>query len=226
VTEAQLAAIQAVYAGPVIDGELVYPGFPFGGEVVGWPLWITGGAGLPLPVPSLHYGFGTQIVKNFIFSDPDWSYAGYAFEGWAEATPPVAALLNSTDPDLSAFDAAGGKLVLWHGWSDSALSALDTIDYYEAAAAFDPNATDHLRLFLLPGVAHCRGGPGADLIDWLVVIDGWVEGENSPDEIVAMKLDATGNTTMQRPVCAYPEQAIYDGSSDPNLAESFSCGMP
>jgi Tannase and feruloyl esterase len=229
-TDAQLAAIETIYRGPVVNGESIHPGFPFGGETVGWPNWITklegpAAALLPPDLPNAQYGFGTQLFKNFLYSDPDWVYDDYTFDDFAEVAPAVAALLNSTNPDLSAFDAAGGRLILWHGWSDAALTPLDSIDYYEAAAALDPDVDDHFRLFLLPGVAHCAGGPGPDQADWISAIERWVEGGVAPERVIASKL-AAGATTMQRPLCRYPEQAVYDGSGDPNVAASFACEVP
>ena len=135
-TDAQLGAIQTIYRGPQIGGQSVHPGFPFGGEndPGGWDLWITQQTPALPGTANLHYAFGTQFAKNFVFGDPGWSYAGYDFADWRERTADAAALLNATDADLSKFNAHGGKLILWHGWSDSALTALRTIDYYQALA--------------------------------------------------------------------------------------------
>jgi feruloyl esterase len=78
-------------------------------------------------------------------------------------------------------------------------------------------------MFLLPGVAHCGGGPGPDQVDWITAIEQWVEQDIAPERLIAAKRDDSGNATMLRPVCAYPATAVYDGQGDPNLAESFVC---
>jgi hypothetical protein len=230
VTEAQLAAIQAVYGGLNVGGEQLYPGFPFGGEddAGGWDLWITktNPPALAPGLPNLHYAFGTQFVKNFVFADPSWSYAGYDFADWRERAAPAAKLLNATDPDLGRFAGHGGRLIIWHGWSDSALPASRTVEYYTALAERSSLVRLSARLFLLPGVAHCAGGPGPDRADWLTVLEQWVEHGVAPDEVVLTKSDAQGKTVMERPVCAYPLTAKYLGGGDPNRASSYVCVAP
>ena len=140
-TEPQLAAIQTIYRGPIAGGERLHPGFPFGGEAdpQGWDLWITQADPPVLPpgVPNLHFAFGTQFAKYFVFDDPSWTYANFDLEGWRARTADLGKLLNATNPDLSKFRDRGGKLILWHGWSDSALSASTSIEYYEAVQRQD-----------------------------------------------------------------------------------------
>ena len=227
-TAAQLGAIQVVYGGAIVNGETVFPGFPFGGENDngGWDTWVTGSENALGPgTPSLHFAFGTQMYKYFTFNDPDWDYATYDFATWAEDIAPIASLLDATDADLSAFSGSGGKLIMAHGWSDPALTALYSIQYYEEAEALDADQRDYFRLFMMPGMLHCGGGPGPDRVDWIAALEGWVEEGETPDRLLASKLDANGVTMMTRPLCPYPQVAIYDGSGDPNVAASFSCGM-
>ncbi len=230
ITDAQLNAIQAVYGGLEVGGEQLYPGFPFGGEndPGAWDLWITqrNPPALGPGVPNLHYAFGTEFVRNFVFHDPNWSYAGYDFADWRERTAGVAALLNATDTDLSKFARRGGKLILWHGWADPALPATRSVEYYTAVAGENPLVRLSFRMFLLPGVAHCAGGPGPDRADWLTTLEQWVEKGTVPDTVLMTKSDAQGRTVMQRPACAYPLQARYNGSGDPNLAASYTCVGP
>ena len=227
-TEAQLAAIQTIYRGAIVDGLEVFPGLPYGGENDrgGWDLWVTGGANALGPGnPNLHYAFGTQMYKYLVFDDPEWDYAAYDFTDWREETAAAAVLLNSTDPDLRDFRSSAGKLILAHGWSDPALTALYSIDYYESAEELDPELRGYFRLFLMPGVLHCAGGPGPDRADWITALEAWVENGVAPDELVASKLDADGSTVLTRPLCPYPEVAIYDGTGDPNVARSFNCDV-
>jgi len=224
VTARQLAAIRVVYRGPMVDGRVVYPGYPFGGEgePAGWGQWLGGGQGLP-GMPSLHFGFGTGIYKYIVFDDPDWSYATYDFADWAEDTRRAAKILNATDTDLTPFKVSDGKIIFFNGWSDPALSALGTIQYYEGVEDGDPQADEYARLFLLPGVLHCGGGPGPDQVEWLETIRKWVEEDQAPTRITATKRARDGSVEMARPLCASPPEARYDGRGDPKRAESFAC---
>ena len=112
--------------------------------------------------------FGTNMFKYIIYDDPKWDYSKYQFANFDQDTARAAEILNATDVDLTKFQASDGKLILWNGWSDSAITALGTIGYYEWMAAKDKaEVNDYARLFLLPGVLHCAGGPGPDKVDWL-----------------------------------------------------------
>ena len=158
-------------------------------------------------------------------SHPNWSYAGYDFATWRERSAAAAQLLNATNPDLGKFRDAGGKLILWHGWSDSALTALSSIDYYDSVARQDKMARGYFRMFLMPGVGHCGGGPGPDRADWITAIEQWVEQDIAPEAVVATKTDEQGKAVMERPLCSHPQAAQYDDSGDKNAATSFSCGV-
>lgn len=226
-TTAQLRAIQSIYDGPLVDGERVFPGFPFGGEndPRGWDLSITGAQDAIGPgIPSLHFALGTQMYKYLVFDDPDWDYSSYDFANWADDTAAMGALLNSTDPDLGEFRDLGGKLILAHGWSDPALTALSSIQYYEAAEGLDADLRDYFRMFLMPGVLHCGGGPGPDQADFFGALESWVEGDVAPESVEATKRDEAGSIIRARPLCLYPLVAVYDGTGDPDEAASFACG--
>ena len=186
VTAAQLAAIKTVYDGPTSNGEPIYQGFNYGGEhdAGGWDSWVVRSAGRAAQgVPNAQFGFGTEIYKNFVFSDPEWDYTQYDFSTWKDDVADTAAILNATDTDLSRFRDGGGKIIYWTGWSDLALAPLGTIDYYERLAAGDPTAGDYTRLYMLPGVLHCGGGPGPDRVDWVEAIRAWVEEGQAPERL-------------------------------------------
>ena len=232
-TAEQRRAVETIYGGAYVGGRQVYPGFPFGGETetAGWKQWITGG-GNPRrsagSTPNLHYAFGTQMHKYIIFDNPEFDYSTFDFSdhaAWQEQTRRAAKLLNATDTDLSGFKTAGGKLILWNGWSDPAIPATGTIRYYEGVAAGDEDVADYVRMFMLPGVLHCASGPGPNLVDWIGAIQEWVEEDKAPERLVATRLDQ-GEVEMQRPVCAWPAQAVYDGSGNPANAGSFECAAP
>ncbi|MXZ72250.1 MAG: tannase/feruloyl esterase family alpha/beta hydrolase [Acidobacteria bacterium] len=226
VTAAQVAAIERVYEGPTSNGERVYSGFNYGGENDrgGWDSWVVAAdARRATGVPNAQFGFGTELFKYFVFSDPAWDYTQYDFATWAEDTAATADILNATSTDLSAFSDRNGKIIYWTGWSDLALAPEGTIDYYEQLEAGDPSARDYARLYMLPGVLHCAGGPGPDRVDWVEAIRAWVEDGHAPERLVASKLDADGQVTLTRPVCPYPQVAEYDGSGDVNNEQSFRC---
>jgi feruloyl esterase len=185
ITDAERHAIEAIYQGPRRGGTQIFFGFPFGGENDrgAWVPWIVGGAEPVAPgAPSLQYAFGTQAMKYLFLDDPDFDYTRYDFSTFGDDTRFGASILKATDTDLTDFESYGGKLLMWHGWSDSALTALATIDYYDDVAAKDADVGDYFRLFMMPGVLHCSGGPG-------------------PDELLASRIDGNGNVIRSRPLC-------------------------
>jgi len=223
-SEAKKAALKAVYAPTVNrDGE-IYPGQPFGGEgqPEGWPAWITGNAAQASPSTSGRFVFGTGIFKYLIFNDPDWDYSKYELNNLKKDSVQAAAYLNATDPNLDPFKGHGGKLILWHGWADPALTPLGSIRYADQVFARDRNAGDYFRTFLLPGVLHCSGGVGPDSVDWPAIIADWVESGKAPSRVVARKV-ANGETTRSRPLCAYPQKAEYTGSGSIDDEKNFVC---
>jgi len=227
-TQEQVNAVRSIYNGPKNQEGLIYPGFPFGGEndIGGWDTWITGRDDAFGPdVPSLHFAFGTEMYKYLMFDDPDWQYAEYDFSNYDEDTAFGASYLNATDTDLSAFRDTGGKMILWQGWSDPAITALGSIDYYEKVEAGDPDVREYFRFFLMPGVLHCGGGPGPDQVDWLEVIAEWVEEGKAPHRLVASKMNVDQVVERSRPLCPYPQRAIYSGSGSMDEAANFSCGI-
>jgi pimeloyl-ACP methyl ester carboxylesterase len=223
-TDDQRKAIEAIFQGSRNDKGPIYPGFAPVAECVPdqWIAWLTG----PLPafakdhVPDLTFAFGTQIFKYLVFNQPDWDYSTYDFSNFERDTRLAASFLNATDSDLDAFKARKGKLILWHGWADTALPAQATIDYYRQVQAHDGQSHDYCRLFLVPGCLHCGGGPGAADVDWLSVIVDWVEQGKAPDKLIASKRE-NGKVVMTRPLYAYPERAAFKGSGDANSADSF-----
>jgi hypothetical protein len=223
-TDAQRAVIARIYS-PLTDasGALIYEGQPVGGEAEpgGWDAWMTGANTFLSTGPNLAYAFGTQFFKNFVFSDPAWSYRGYDLaSSWRQDTRQMTTLLNAESPDLSGFRGHGGKLLLWHGWADPALNPLATIRYYESVIARDATAAADVRLFMLPGVLHCEGGPGPDQFDRLTAIMDWVEKGQPPSRLIATR---RGTTPRTRPLCRYPDVAVYKGSGGTDDAENFSC---
>ena len=226
-SEAQKTALKTIYGETRNKDGVIYPAQPFGGEgeaINGWGQWIVGGAA-PLPgqsAPSARFAFGTEMFKYMVFNDPAWDYTRYEFSSYKKDTTLAANVLNATNTNLDAFKARGGKLILWHGWSDPALTALGSIRYYDGVQSHDAKSGDYFRMFMMPGVLHCAGGPGPDTADWTAAIADWVEHGAAPERVVAKKT-TSGTVTRTRPLCAYPQKAVYKGSGSIDEAESFAC---
>ena len=228
-TTAQRRAIEAIY-GPATAGmHEFYPGQPVGAENAegGWAEWITGVdegllAGTNGQASSLQLAFGPEFFKYMVFANPNWDYTSYDLANWARDTKAVAPVLNADNSDLSALKARGGKLIIWHGWADPALNAISTINYYKRVEQHDRSAREFTRLYLLPGVAHCNGGPGPAKVDWLAAMVDWVENGKAPQRLTSAKM-ANGQAIRTRPVCPYPQRAVYKGSGSTDEEQNFVC---
>jgi Tannase and feruloyl esterase len=227
-TRAQRAAIQRIYSPLTDDQGVVYEGQPVGAEALpgSWQAWITGNerAFAATGQPALGWAFSTEFFKYFVFADPAWDYSQYdVARNWRRDTQTFTALMNADNPDLSAFRAHKGKLLLWHGWADPALNPLATIRYYKDVVGRDPRAADDVRLFLFPGVLHCGGGPGPGQFDPFTPIVDWVESGTVPATLLATKPAAGDQPARSRPLCPYPAKATYKGSGSPDDAANFVC---
>jgi Tannase and feruloyl esterase len=136
-----------------------------------------------------------------------------------------ASFIESTDPDLAKFKARGGKLLLYHGLADPGPSPENSINYVSAVAKkLGGNQGDWMRLFLMPGMGHCRGGVGPDQADFLTAMESWREKGEAPASIVATRSATQGRTQMTRPLCPYPQVAKYTGTGSTDDAKNFACG--
>jgi len=244
-TQPQVTALKKLYAGAQDSkGNLIFPGFVPGGEEGpgGWPLWITG----PAPGKAVLFVFEYGFFADMVYRKADWDYKQASLDdAVAAADSKFAAILNSTQTNMKPFQARGGKLIVYHGWNDAAISPLNTINYYEAVLKDmgQPNADSFLRLYMVPGMQHCGGGPGADTFgeygfspindpqhSITIALEQWVEKGTPPSTpIVASKLQGMGpaaKVLMTRPLCPYPQAAHYNGSGDPNDASNFTCTAP
>jgi feruloyl esterase len=142
-------------------------------------------------------------------------------------------IFNNMNPDLSAFRAHGGKLIQYHGYSDPDISPLNSINYYESVVQLENRGAGRglagtkgfYRLFMVPGMYHCRGGPGPDSFDSVKALEDWVERGAAPDRIVASH-STNGAVDRTRPLCPYPQEAQWKGSGSTDQAENFVCGPP
>jgi hypothetical protein len=235
-TAPQVDALRKIYAGLRKGKGQMYPGFPPGGEtgMGGWGLWVTGGS----QGSSWQFAFGTQFYKNLVYNNADWDFKTFNLDrDLSAANDKVARILNALDPDLKRFQARGGKLILYHGWSDAAIPALATVDYYKSVTAKMGDTNPFLRLYLAPGMQHCGGGPGPDSFgqgtvphgdpqhDLGAALERWVEQGVAPDQIIASKLKS-GTAVRTRPLCPYPQVARWSGSGSTDDAASFTCAAP
>jgi len=243
-TKAQATALEKLYQGARDSkGRQVFPGFVPGGEEGrgGWPLWITGEG----PGQSLLFAFGNGYFSDMVYNDANWNYKTSKLDDAVAASDKkFASVLNSTNPNMKAFASHGGKLIIYHGWNDAAISALNSINYYESVReTMGPAETDSfLRLYMVPGMQHCFGGPGTDTFgqfgsspqddphhNMYVALEQWVEKGSAPTSVIASRLDGPGpaaKVVETRPLCAYPQQAKYKGSGDTNDASNFVCAAP
>ncbi len=232
-TGPEIAALRKIYQGPRdARGKQIFPGFVPGGETGpgGWGAWITAAQ----VEKSLHYFFSTQMAKNMAFNDPAWDYKTFDVnKDFARLDAALAPVLNASDVNIRPFVARGGKLMLYHGWCDAALTPLNTIDYYNRAAAKlgKKSAANSLRLYLLPGVQHCGGGPGPNRFigtwtdaehDMVLAMEKWVEDGVAPRAIIASSAPPVHRT---RPICPYPQIAKYNGSGSTDDAANFTCAV-
>jgi hypothetical protein len=239
-TAPQVAALQKIYAGGRTSHGRLFPGYAPGGEAEpgGWAVWITG----PSPDHSLMYAFGTQFFKNMVFDDAGWDYHSFGTDRDTKAADDKqAGNLNATDPNLEGFRKRGGKLILYHGWSDAAIAPQNAIDYYGSVAAKmgAQETAGFVRLFMVPGMQHCGGGSGANSFgqfgassgdaerDVDAALERWVEKGVAPERIVAAKrksdMDPSSAMVRSHPLCAYPSIARYKGSGSTDDAGNFVC---
>jgi Tannase and feruloyl esterase len=241
-TQPQVTSMKKLYEGAHDSkGKEIFPGFLPGGEDGGggWPLWITGMA----PGKSLLFAFGGGFFSDMVYDQADWDYKKANLdEAVAASDKKFAAVLNATETNLKPFESRGGKLVIYHGWNDAAISALNTIHYYEAVQnkMGKQEADSFVRLFMVPGMQHCGGGPGPDVFgqsgfstpndtqhNIYMALEQWVEKGAAPSTVIATKQPGEGSAVkVTRPLCAYPQVAIYKSNGDTNDAANFVCGAP
>lgn len=222
----QADALAAMMAGPRNSaGEALYFRWPWDPGIAGtgWRAWTLGTSTTGTP-NSIHAALISGAV-GYEFAtppDPSLNMLNFNFDRDPARLRAFAAIYNSADDvDLAAYRKHGGKLLMIHGLADPIFSAAESMDYIQRVKAkHGPKADDFARLFLVPGMNHCAGGPATDAFDGLGAIERWVEKGDAPTRI-----EASGTTEMaglSRPLCAYPKIARYKGG-DEKLASSFEC---
>jgi feruloyl esterase len=224
-TAAQVAAVRSMYTGlKTTDGRVASYPLSRGGEG-GWSRFIPVDPVSDAKAGMGNAGNGLAGLRKALFGDPNYDLR--TFDEERDLTKmrgsEFAGSYEAANPDITRFIARGGKLLLWHGFDDPGPSPLGTIEYYESVrqttGTQTPALEANLRLYLLPGVYHCRGGPGADGFDSLAALDHWIESGQPPDNLIASREDGK----LSRPLCRYPTLPRYKGSGNAADAASFEC---
>ncbi len=235
-TAAQVEADRRVHRGlkDPTTGAQLYPGLATSGE----PGWVN-------RTPATALSTSISYYRWLVFGDSAWDWHPFSFAHPADNAASMAAeakyapILNATNPDLREFQRRGGKLIQYHGWIDQLIAPQNSIDYYESVVAFDAghasagsNRTTALgdvqgfyRLFMVPGMGHCSGGPGPNSFDMQTALEQWVEHGVAPDVITGSHLIGPGKIRT-RPLCAYPKVAVYSGTGSSDSLANFSCRVP
>jgi len=211
-------------------GQLLWPGVERGADLVA----LAGPT--PFPIP-------TEQARYWVYFDPNWDWktltlANYEafFNKNAEMVGPMMATDN---PDISAFKQRGGKVIMYHGWSDNLIMPQGTVRYYERVKQAVSSPDDFSRLYMVPGMGHCAGGAGVDEFgqrasgtvamepktDIFRALMAWSEKGQAPADITAAKI-VNGAVARTRPLCPYPQVAKYKGSGSTDDAANFTCSAP
>jgi feruloyl esterase len=233
-TQPQITALEKIYAGlRNSQGQQIYRGYFPGGESgpFGWALYTSGTA----PHTSAHYAFATQGGANMIYQKPAWDFRTSNLDRDVKvADDTIGWQLNAVDPNVRAFEKNGGKLIIYHGWSDGGLPPMGTVDYYDSVVAKmgRKDAESFSRLYMAPGMQHCFGGPGPNTFreTMTAALERWVEHGVAPGAIIATKYrtdgDPASGVARTRPLCPYPQVARYKGTGSTDEAANFVCKLP
>lgn len=227
----EASAVQRIWGGARnTAGNLLWPGVERGADLGA----LAGTQPFPIPIEQARY---------WVYFDPTWDWKTLNltnYEAFFNKNAEVVGPLMATDnPDISAFRQRGGKVIMHHGWSDNLIMPQGTVRYYDRVRQTVAGTDDFARLYMVPGMGHCSGGPGATEFgqsaggavpaeprtDIFRALMAWSEKGQAPNEIIASQI-TNGTTTQTRPLCPYPQVAKYKGSGSTNNAASFACAAP
>jgi pimeloyl-ACP methyl ester carboxylesterase len=240
-SSAQIEALKKSFAGAKNNqGEAIYAAFPFDTGITdfGWRMWKLGNPQMPplnviLGMPALASVFSTppQAVETsgdkLLRQQREFNFerdAAVIFATHKDFTESAWGLMGATSPNLDKFKARGGKLLVAHGVSDPVFSVNDTIAWWnQVDARYDGKAQEFARLFPVPGMGHCQGGPATDQFDAFSALLAWAEQGSAPDSILATAGPSTPWPGIERPLCAYPKLLSYRAADDKSGAGTFEC---
>jgi len=235
-TPAQADTIAKIYRGPTSNGKPFYPGYMPGSEAVVTGLFGggTGSAWMNViisPQPDgkpADFNLAENTMRYLVFTppQPDYDYKTFDFDRDIHLLDAWSKQADAKDPDLSKFHKHGGRLLMTYGWADSILQPMAGVNYYEQAVAKNgPATSDFFRLFMVPGMAHCGGGIGPDRHDPMTAMINWVEKDKAPASMVASRV-VDNKVVRTRPLCPYPQVALYAGQGSIDDASNFRCVAP
>ena len=167
-------------------------------------------------------------MQYMAFGKPDSSYdwKTFDFDKDPQRMEGIRAIVDATNPDLSAFRNRGGKILMYFGWADPALNPLMGVQYYEHVnERLGSSVSDFFKLYMVPGMFHCGGGVGPSVFDALTPLVEWVDKGTIPSTIVAERI-LDGKVDRTRPLCPYPQVARYNGTGSTDDAANFACMSP
>ena len=217
------------------EGNIISPGVLPGAEAAGdWAFWILDN---PLLGSTSLIGGMASTIGLLMRKDTTFNVEEFDIINDRKKLTAHLSIVDVQTADLSEFAASGGKLLMYQGWNDYPLRPQRAINYLhqvEQHHGGEANVQNFFRLYMVPGMVHCAGGPGAWLADYVDPLTTWRESDKGPDRIIATKPPAqnldhlahtedTSDHTFSRPLCVYPALARYDGNGNPDQAESFDC---
>ncbi len=216
----QVAMANTIYGGArnPRTGEQVFPGWERGSEM---GFRVTAG-----PEPE---GPAVGTFRYVVFQNPEWDWRTLDFDSdMVLADRMGAAQIDAVATDLSPFFSHGGKLMLFHGWADPNVAPRNTVNYYNKVLQTmggEAKVSDSMRLFMVPGMGHCRGGEGPNTFDRVGTMEQWLRTGKAPTQMIASHA-TNGNVDRTRPLCPFPQVAKYKGSGSIDDAASFACVAP
>ncbi len=219
----KVALLKAIFGGAKNSrGEAVYSSWPYdaGINANDWRAWKLGASQTATP-DARNITLGAVSLPQYFMTPhaPGFDTMTFNFDTDVAKTAQIGRINDADATDLSTFKARGGKMVIFEGVSDPVFSAHDLRDWYLQLQQDTPNARETVRLFNVPGMTHCGGGPALDDFDPLTALENWREKGQAPEHMVATGKAFPGKS---QPVCAYPKVATYV-KGDGNKAESFAC---
>jgi feruloyl esterase len=198
-------------------GRVLYPPLLQPGSELMWGT-LAGPQAFAIPV---------ETYKQLIAKDPAWEPSQFNPDTDVELIDTSLAVLNTVSPNLKPFFARGGKLLMYHGWNDQQVPASSSIGYYTrvVGAVGDGAVGKSIQLYMVPGMNHCQGGVGTDTFDKVAAIEQWMAKGTAPAQIVASHM-TDGNVDRTRPLCPYPQVAVYKGAGSTDEASNFACRNP